>query len=277
MIKALIFSKDRALQLRLLLNSMQINCKDAFDVTILYKASNITFKEGYSKLISEGILPNIHWIEEEEFKLQVLEFLEHGQKYTTFFTDDDIVYRPFDASNITSTLDSDHEIFCFSGRLGVNVTKCYTMRASNILGDFEEDITTGIIKWDWTKRYLDFGYPLSVDFHVFRTSDIKKLISKIAFHNPNTLEGNLQMFDNYPKNKMAAFKHSVMVNSPSNIVNDTHPNRKGEQFGISAEELNKKYLEGEIIDLESLDFSNIQGCHQELALTYKQHEATTQQ
>jgi len=113
---------------------------------------------------------------------------------------------------------------------------------------------------------MDFGYPLSVDGHIFRTKEILKLTKKVSFSNPNTYEASLQIFDNFPRNKMWSYKHSVLVNSPSNIVQSTFQNRKGETYGISTKDLNDAFLSGRFIELDKIDFSNIVGCHQELEL-----------
>lgn len=274
MINTIIYSYNRAQQLRLLLYSLSVNGSSTdFDISILYKYSTEVFNDGYKKLKNENIYPNIHWIEEVDFKSQTLDLLNSDYEFTTFFTDDDILYKKFDSHLALSTLKNDNEVFVFSCRMGLNIVECYTMNTKNLIVPLEE--TDKIIKWEWQKHYYDANYPLSLDFHLFRTLEIKKLISKISFFNPNTLEGNLQIFDTYPKTKIASFKHSIMVNSPSNIVNETHPNRYGEQFGISSEELNKRYLGGEIIDFESLSFENIVCPHQEIPFIFKkQNEAT---
>jgi len=276
MIKALIFSKDRPLQLRTLLESIAVNAPEVFDITILYKASNSKYEAGYNALQKYDKIIPANWVMEEDFKKQTLEFLNHTEDYTCFFTDDDMIYRPVVEEEITSQLKSDPEVFCFSLRLGKNTTYCYMMRCDNVIIPLEEN--DKYIKWDWSVHYADFGYPLSVDGHVFRAKDILKLVSKVSFTNPNNLESSLQVFDNFPKNKMVSFKHSVLVNNPINMVqNEYTNNRQGEQHGISPEELVDKYvLNGEVIDFKAIDFSNITGCHQELPITYKKHEYATQ-
>ncbi len=265
MINSIVFSKDRAQQLRLLLDSIKKNAPGIFNINVLYKASNTEFKKGYIKLISENFIPSINWVEETEFKNQTINLLNSDYEYSCFFTDDDIIFKNVNEKVIIDEM-QDEETLCFSLRLGANVNKCYTMSCDNVLIPLEKNSVT--VKWDWTKHVLDFGYPFSVDAHVFRKKDILPLAKAIGFHNPNMFEGNLQIFDEYPKEKMVSFVHNVMVNSPSNIVNDTHPNRKGEQFGISAEELNKKYLNGEIINYDAIDFTQIHGCHQELSFEF---------
>lgn len=266
MIQTICFSKDRASQLRLLLVSIAKNSPNVFNLNILYKCSNDKYEQAYNILQEENILPNINWIKEENFKQQTLDLLNSQSEFSCFFTDDDIIYKPFEIKDVIDKLKSDNDIFCFSLRLGINVTWCYTMNASNVLGDYIDE--GNVIKWEWSKRYLDFGYPLSVDGHIFRTKEILKLSRAIAFHNPNTFEGNLQIFDNYPKEFMASFKESVLVNSPSNIVNDTHPNLNGNNFNYTQEELNEKFLNGSKIDFDSLDFSNIKGAHQEIEFKF---------
>ena len=110
------------------------------------------------------------------------------------------------------------------------------MNTPNVFRDYSE--SDGALSWDWSVHYMDFGYPLSVDGHIFRTKEISKLTKKVSFENPNTYEAALQMFSNFPKSKMWAYKESVLVNSPTNVVQEVYPNRKGEKHGVSAEELN---------------------------------------
>ena len=95
---------------------------------------------------------------------------------------------------------------------------------------------------------------------------------KIKFETPNAFEGRI--WDKgwdvsvMPK-KMSSFKESLVVNSPLNLVGSSE-NMSGQKFGVSLEELNQKYLEGFDPDLDDMDFSNIQGCHQEIQLKFKE-------
>ena len=54
---------------------------------------------------------------------------------------------------------------------------------------------------------------------------------------------------------MWAYKESVLVNSPSNVVQEVYQNRKGEEHGISVEELNIAFLSGQEIDYDKIDYS----------------------
>ena len=270
MINAIIFSKDRASQLRLLIYSIQKNAPHAFNLNVIYKHSNDEFKQGYEKVKSE-FSSLCNFVEQtDNFKQDVLNLLDSDSELSCFFTDDDIIYNSFDVDVVENVIKSDEDIFCFSLRLGKNTTFCYTMNTPNVFKNYEE--IDGVLKWDWTVHYIDFGYPLSVDGHVFHTKDILKLTKKVAFKDPNTFEAGLQIFDYFPKQKMAAFSNSVLVNTPNNIVNTSINNLNGLTYGVTAKDLNKDYLEGKIIDMESMDFSDIKGCHQEIEFKYKNNQ-----
>lgn len=104
---------------------------------------------------------------------------------------------------------SDPETFCFSLALGKNITFCSNMGCENILKPAEEK--DGIIKWDWSVHYMDFGYPLNLDGTVFRGKELSKLVRNVSFTDTLELENGLQIFDDYPKNMMAAFSEGKMI------------------------------------------------------------------
>jgi len=264
MINAIVFSFDRPAQLHLLLESIEKNAQGIFNINVLYKCSDEEFKKAYD-LIKERF-KSVNYVEEVNFKEQTVELLNSTLNKTCFFTDDDIIYNNVYEDDIDECLNDD-DIFCFSLRLGTNITHCYTMKCDNVLITNKRD--EKFIWWNWSKSYADFGYPLSVDGHIFRTKEIKKLIKATSFNNPNVLEAALQVFDSYPKEIMVAYKTSVLINSPNNMVNITYPNRNGEKYGFTTKELNDKYLNGEVIDFERMDFSSIIGCHQEIEFKFK--------
>jgi hypothetical protein len=143
------------------------------------------------------------------------------------------------------------------------------LNAENRLVAAEE--AAGLIKFDWSIHGSDYGYPLSLDGHVFRTNEIRRMTEAISFSDPNTYEGNQQIFGDHPRRRMAAYVHSTLVGVPVNRVQGVHSNRNGEKFAFSTSDLNSRYLSGERINLSALDFSCVRGCHQEL-----EYEFTTQ-
>jgi len=269
-IKGIVFSKDRAQQLHLLLNSLDRNAKNIFDLTVIYTYSNEEFKKGYEKLqeFLKSIDYNVIFIKETSFKQDVMAQFDQAYQYTCFFTDDDVLFKKIDLATIENSLKND-TVMCFSLRLGINTTFCYTMGQENKLVISEE--TENTIIFDWQKSWHDFGYPLSVDGHVFRTKEIMKLSKALNFANPNTYEAALQVYETFPKNMMESYKQSKLVGIPINMVQNVFENKQGEQFGISTKELNDRFLNDEFIDLNALDFSNIIGCHQEIFFHFKKY------
>jgi|688.fasta_scaffold252129_2 hypothetical protein len=267
-INAIIFSKDRASQLHLLLNSIHKNAPYIFNLNVLYTSSNQEFEKGYEVLkeICKTNLWNVNFVKESNFKEDVMCLLKSDYKYTTFFTDDDVVFGSVDYETIEKSLQND-DVFCFSLRLGKNTTYCYSENQNNqIVISGEEN---NFIYWDWQKSWYDFGYPLSVDGHVFRTKEIFKLSKSLNFSNPNTYEAALQIYDTFPRNLMESYKESKLVGIPVNVVQNVFPNRKGEKFYVSAKELNDRFLNNIIIDLDNMKFENIEGAHQEIVFNYK--------
>ena len=266
-INAIIFSKDRASQLYLLLQSINKNAPDIFNLNVIYTYSNAEYELGYKQL-NEMIQGSVNFVKEENFKQDVIGLMSLDYPYTTFFTDDDVIFQALSLDVIEKSL-QDQEVFCFSTRLGINTTFCYTMSQPNKLVITSE--TDETIKFDWQKSYMDYGYPLSVDGHIFRTKEILKLTKPIGFSNPNTYESALQAYETFPRPMMESYKHSKLVGVPVNVVQNVFPNKQGEKFGITAKELNDKFLKFEYVDLETMDFSNVVGCHQEIEYKFLIH------
>ena len=109
---------------------------------------------------------------------------------------------------------------------------------------------------------LDFAYPFSLDGHVFRTANILPRMEAVEFHNPNELEAVMQVL---PLKQPKYEEHSCLVGIPHNRVGPNYNNRNG---GGTAKELNDRWLAGERIDLERMDFSNIIGVHQEVEYVF---------
>lgn len=262
-INSIIFSKDRASQLHLLLNSIYKNAPYLFNLNVLYTSSSQEFEKGYDILkdMCKTNLWNVNFVKESNFKEDLINLIKSDYKYTTFFTDDDVLFGEIDYATIENSL-SNEDVFCFSLRLGRNTTFCYTMSVPNqIVVSKEADNT---VAWDWQKSWYDFGYPLSVDGHVFRTKEITKLSKSLNFSNPNTYEASLQMYDTFPRNLMESYNKSKLVGIPVNVVQSVFPNKNGEKFGLSAHNLNEKFINGVYIDLGLMCFESVVGAHQEI-------------
>ena len=240
----IIFSKNRACQLNLLLDSLVFNAPLLFDkIHVLYKCEN-DYVLGYEKLKEK--YNGINFYLENNFKKDLFKLIDDEIEATTFMVDDAVVYKKILARKIDIIKPVVEDFVIFSLRLGKN--------------------------FDYTKQQNgDFRYPLSTDGHIFNTTFIKDLLIEIDFRNPNTLEAFLQRFvvtDSIPK-IVKSFTESKLVSIPANLVNDSFNNRHGLEFGISEKELNDKFLSGNEIDLITMEFSDINGPHKELKYVFK--------
>ena len=124
-----------------------------------------------------------------------------------------------------------------------------------------------MICYDRTQHFYGgyWNYPLSVDGHIFRKEDIFDWMDEICYiepikkwkHTPNELERALQRFSNEVAPLVVCDHLSSVVNSPNNRVQDTITNWSGHSFNLACTDLLKMYDAGHRINLEKIDFSNI--------------------
>lgn len=245
--KAIVFSKDRAMQLDLLLTSLSRNAPGLFDVTVLW-ASRL-MQESYAICAAEH--PDVTFIEEDGLTYQVRSLV--GDKLVAFFTDDDVLYERM---SVVPPLRE--KWICLSLRLGMNTNYCYPLDRAQA--------TPLSTQWEWRRADGDFAYPMSLDGHIFRANDLLPHLGH--FTTPNWLEVMLvKAAPRIDRPLMAAYPHSRLVNIPVNRVQDEMPNRNGNYHSV--QELNDRYLQGQRIDLDALDFSDIRAAHQEIPLVFR--------
>ena len=282
-----IFSKDRAAQLDLCLNSIFQNLKSILEksrVYIIYASSSKDFETAYTKLSEKwNKQPSVYFLPEKKyggFKKTLEYSIKHWDDYVLFFTDDDIVYRNFenDFDEVDDFFYSNKDLFCLSLRLGANtfIQDQYRNTICKIPDEILCNDECRIKKWSWTEQAKDtnFAYPFSVDGHLFCSTLAKSIIDNTEnYYNPNSLEGGAQHYmqksiASLPKS-MACFEKSFVVNTPLNRVQETCTNIAGKFFANEQETLNKNFLSGNRLCLNQMDFDTIIGAHQELKLFWK--------
>ena len=261
MLNIIVFSKDRAAQLELFIRSMKMYFKEfnQYKINILYTYSNDNFKLGYEKLFLIHNDKNINYIKETlKFKEHVLLLLDQENPYTVFFVDDIVFKNPFTLESKQFKLFTmNDEILTLSLRLHPYLTYCYPARIRMNSPKFDSNF---IFKWYGESG--DYGYPMSLDGHFFRTKEFSALTKVLNFNNPNSYEAILA---GYPLNrlKMICFEESVILNNPINKVQNYNNNIHGT---ISAEYINNQFLEDKIIDLENFKGIKNISCHQEIEI-----------
>ena len=270
MIEAIVFSRDRPAQLDLLLRSVEEHLPGLFSpIHVVFFSSSGEFVHGYTRVqkLHSGVdfcreLPN--------FQTLVRNLLRDSLDHVVFFCDDDIVVRPFRTAGDThpSAILLNQEILCVSLRLGTNTDICYPLRRKQEIPPF---ILRDNYVWYWNRADGDFGYPCSLDGHVFRRDQIRTIIGDESFHNPNSLEDVIARrcrTVTVPP-KMACYQRSLICGVPVNRVNETHPNRYGETKFLDTVDLNEQFLLGDRLSLNGFQPSDINAAHVELPLRFE--------
>ena len=186
--------------LDLLIKSIENQVIGEYSITILDQNNLLKdkkFQENYNYLIVNDL------------KKQLIEIIDRDLKDNfTIIDENKFFYDKVELEKINNAL-LDQEIFCFGLGLGKNITYCSNMGCDNVFIPERED--DGILIWDWSKHYMDFGYPFNLDGTVYRGKELLKFIKNINFSDTLELENNLQIFDNYPKNLMACFETSKII------------------------------------------------------------------
>lgn len=263
-VNCVVFSKNRAMQLEACLRSIERFAPYSGPVIVVYKATSPEFREGYRLLVTGErvrLAP-----QSDDFRRDVLEAVDAGFEYTVFHTDDDVFFRRPPAQPIM-----DSRFAAFSLRLGENTTHCYPLSSEQPLPRRSE--RDAFFAWNWTRASHDFAYPISLDGHILATAVLRRMLACARFDNPNELESELHLRRHLAPSGMLSFRESCLVSIPANIVTPTYRNRAGENPDWSAEALNRRFLAGERIDVDAMDFSSIRGAHQEVPLAFAHIES----
>lgn len=252
MFNCLIFSKDRAMQLDLLLRSIKDNFPEINKIHILWKASDNFYLSGYTKLIKKNLSnKNYTWYKEVDFKFTVKKIVGNffDQKYSLCFADDDVIINKPSFDNILKAFDD--TVININLKMNPNINYCHSASINLDKPKFIEN--QDFLKWDWTKCNSngDWGYPQPINSVIYSTDYFSKLIEKLEFIYPNNLEDAMNNNRNSSKPYMLSFLNTISLNIPNNITQNRHtPHSNNKSFTI--ESLNKKFLADYIIDTENL-------------------------
>ncbi len=252
----IVFSKDRACQLDALLRSVREFLGIPHRIHVLYNTSSQEFERGYDLL--RNWHPGVNWVCDEGMFRQTMNQLmvdiDHGTgKYLMFLVDDMMFTRTFTAGKLMESMDEDEDILAVSLRMGEKITYCYVRNINTTPPDFSNGY-----RWAWKGASSGYwNYPMSQDAHIFRISDFAKLLPRLKFVNPNTLEAT-QSGQPFPRPDMVCEATPSVINIAANRVQSIFRNRCG---NISAEFLNESFLAGLAIDVETFTDREYNSCH----------------
>lgn len=265
-ISAVIFSRNRAMQLNATLESFEHCCYAKGDVnfrkSVLYRADTEQHARQYDELRNE--FKSWNFIKESNFKKDLLAVVTKSDM-TIYVVDDCVFVRQFDLGPAVQQLLTNDELLGVSLRLGRNVDYCYPTDSPQKVPEFTRQVIGGYWSFFWPNGQGDWGYPAEVSSSLYRTHDIP--LEKINFTNPNTLEAALQGVT-WTSPELLCFDTSVATCIPTNVVQSVYKNRsiKG---GKTADELANEFDEGYRIDLASFAGKVPNACHMDWPLTLR--------
>lgn len=276
-------SYNRPAQLRLLLDSFNRNMEREYDLHIYYKADR-EYQSGYTKLFNDAHFNfpdlKIHWHEENNIFKQFYDFiLNNSGNVVGFFMDDCIVYRPFLVGPTVTTQDL-ADVWCVSLRLGLN-TVLHDYLGKSEMKAIEPDSEHGeFIKYDYTKYspLENYGFCFSWDGCFYLANDLIRFFNCSNFYDDVSNKNSIlfQRVENYSQNRRdrLSLKPEFLIPKESRVcclnTSTTHAGSAGGRvYNYSLKEMNDRYLAGEVIDFDKLDFSNVRSCHIEIPMEWK--------
>ena len=256
------FSRDRPLQLELLLESYSTYVDAAPPVTLLYRASTDAYRSAYTEVLARyaGVVAEAR--PETDFRSDLLAVLRGSHAANLMFLVDDLVFiRPLEGRVLR---DWSSKEGILSLRLGTNISSSYnagverlappeTLRPAHQLG-------VPMVTWRWNSGTVDWQLALSLDGHLLPKPLLQQLIERSRFHAPNSLEAALGRFRFLFKGSWGfAYPTSRVVNLPLNSV-------KGEDYsfpnlGGDARALLDGHLRGLRLDASTLPLEHQTSCH----------------
>lgn len=268
-IAGIVFSMDRALQLHALLCSYFEHVSNPAPLYVLYRTSGKLHRRAYEELPELFARRNVVFIAQdsrESFQAQTLQILESLRSVRIFFLVDDIVFiNPFDMDDFASC---DTRLEVASLRLGEHITKCYVLQKEQPLPPWISDVRNDRDKlcWLWGEGQLDWGYPLSLDGHLFAADEFYDMIQTFAFASPNQLEAGLQVFKTiFVYRYGISYRTSKIVNIPCNRVQKDFDNLCG---SLHQDDLLRRWNDGMQMDYRRLAGLRAESVHQQIPLIF---------
>ena len=231
----IIFSKNRACQLDLLLRSLRFKVEHN-NLRVIY-TYDPEYKAAYDQVMKRH--PNIKFILEKDFQKQVISNITDD--YILFLTDDEVMISSFseDCPEFKK-FQANENIICLNMRMAHNYDYDFLKDKQVPMPEFSDGM------WEWKNYRHDWGYPMSVGSHIFRKKDILPILKTTEFSGPHMLERNMRKMQ-WKLNKplMIGFKKAKIVQIPVNSV--AFNIKRGNKY-ISTSFLNDKFMDGYILD-----------------------------
>lgn len=268
-VTGVIFSRDRPLQLDALLTSHKLNSQSEHQISVILYSSNQNFRGAYNEVKSRFAGQNIVFVEqdkEDRFKETVEQHIRGLESSRLFFlVDDQLFIRPFDVLWMAGWAS---EACIPSLRLGLSLRRTET-KSTQSLPAFHsvEAKQKFVFAWMWGTGDKSWGYPYSLDGHIFMTDEILPKLEKLRYRSPSSLELELQKFRWRMMRKWGICDVlPCLLNIPANRVQSEIDNTHA---GISTEDLCDLWRHGSRLDVQSYQGFIPRSTHEQIALVFR--------
>lgn len=227
---------------------------DAEDTRVIWQASSPLFRRGYHDL---GLLVGEQF--DGRFAIDLRAALNYAQdngETVTFFCDDDIVFRPVPYPPSEAVRDG--RVICHNMSLGQDNAKM--------------PIPSGFPTWDWTKLPPhDFGFPCGVNGVTYRPDTFLEMLGQRDPPDPTWMETLISMrLDNLKQwPLMASYDDQCVVSVAVNRTTVSEGAPAGRKFPQSAKALASRFIRGQRIDLDAIDFGAVDSVHHEFRFAWR--------
>jgi len=283
MITTIILSKDRPAQLRLLLDSLQINGGNLFDITVLYDYTDDLFLRGYTKTqnhfynkhMSNVNFP-IKWklrtspnINEDIYKCAL-----QGRDLFCIFNDENILFDRVASYKLIKKLFKTYVLSSLSLRLGNNTVIQNPYEREGYFSPLPEEgsfVFDRFLLWNATdvENYTNFAMPFSTNGHIYHKSILTNALKKCHVQDIEDFEKTMQdnlyngSFSGTPP-LMACPEYSVSLHNSMVKLTETETSN----LDISIDTVNARYLKGNVIDYNAFDFTHVSKPYQDFTATF---------
>lgn len=243
--EGVVFSKDRPLQLHLLLQSYVDMVANPVPLTIVYATSNDAFAKAFDEVAACFKGHDFTFVHETRFKPTLLSVLEEIRAEKMFFlTDDDVFVNKIDMLKHTQI---DPQEAVLNAVLSPQVTHSYTTQRAVPLPIFTPvKGHAELMEFKWGSSFDTWDYPMMVDGTLFSTREMRLMASLTNYKAPNSFEGALMEFSHgFRARKGYCYKKAIIMNLPLNKVQTENANPGG---GSDVDGMLATWNEGMAID-----------------------------
>lgn len=256
----IVFSFDRPLQLKGLLDSIAHHQHYGRTIQLVYRASSDQIESEYQSIVelyANCLTIKGHSEKGRKFKDNLLDAIHSAPcTHLLFYVDDQLLLEDCPKHEAEQALLS-ADIYTY--RLGLNTSYCYTLNKDQAYPELRRMNDT--IEWKIGFENNDINYPLSFDGTIIPARIVIPMAQRLKYKGPNTLETAM----NYSRKlgaifglKMSAPKNQKCVNL---VLNQVQSEVKNRSLEYSLDELYRLHKEGYTIRLKASAHASLSSPH----------------